>query len=183
MHAHGRAAPGFTLVEQIVAVAIAAILTGIAIPSMRGLLRRNRSLAATRAVTGALRATRMLSIERQRRTLLCPSRDGRRCSGDAAWDQGWLIGIDRNGDGQPDGTPLIAHPALRGVRIFASRGRSRVHYHPDGSAPGSNLTLRICPRDDIPDKVAAVVVSNSGRIRLERADAAPCRRAQRPGQQ
>jgi type IV fimbrial biogenesis protein FimT len=175
MRAHGRVAHGFTLIEQILVLALTAILTGLAIPAMHGLLRRNRTYTATQAVNGALRATRMLAIERQRRSVLCPSRDGRHCSGQGDWQAGWLVGVDADGDGQPDGTPILAHPPLQGVHIRASRGRSRVYYHPNGSAPGSNLTLRICPAGDLPDKVSAVVVSNSGRIRLERINASHCR--------
>lgn len=175
MYIQTRTARGFTLIEQIIALAVAGILTCLAIPSMQALLRHQRARTATRALSGALHATRMLSIERQRRTLVCPSRDGRTCSGDGAWDEGWLIGIDRDDDGQPDATPLVAHPPLDGVRVRASRGRSHVYFHPNGSAPGSNLTLRVCPEDHLPDKVAAVVVSNSGRIRMTRIDASRCR--------
>ncbi len=175
MYIPARAEHGFTLIEQIIVLAIGAILASLAIPSMHAMLRHHRAGTATQAVSSALRATRMLSIERQRRMLLCPSRDGHKCSGDDAWDEGWLIGIDYDDDGQPDATPLVTHPPLDGVHVRASRGRYRVYYHPNGSAPGSNLTLRICPEHDRPDKVTAVVVSNSGRIRLEQVDASRCR--------
>jgi type IV fimbrial biogenesis protein FimT len=175
MYIQARTAHGFTLIEQIIALAIAGILTCLAIPSMQALLRHHRARTATRSLSGALHATRMLSIERQRRTLFCPSHDGRTCSGDGSWDEGWLIGIDRDDDGQPDATPLVAHPPLDGVRVRASRGRSHVYFHPNGSAPGSNLTLAVCPRRGHPDRISAVVVSNAGRIRLERLDAARCR--------
>jgi type IV fimbrial biogenesis protein FimT len=174
MYIQVRAGHGFTLIEQIITLAIAGILTGLAIPSMHAMLRHHRTGTATQALSSALHATRMLSIERQRRTVLCPTRDGHTCSGDGDWEEGWLIGIDRNHDGQPDTAPLSTHPPLDGVRIRASRGRSRVYYHPNGSAPGSNLTMRICPTGERPDKVPAVVVSNSGRIRLERTDASHC---------
>lgn len=174
MYIQVRADHGFTLIEQIITLAIAAILTSLAIPSMHALLRHHQANTATQAVSHALHATRMLSIERQRRMLLCPSRDDRSCSGDSTWDEGWLIGIDRNDDGQPDATPLVTHPPLDGVSIRASRGRYRVYYHPNGSAPGSNLTLRICPVGHRTGKVSAVVVSNSGRIRMERTDASHC---------
>jgi len=175
MRALARTPRGFTLIEQIVTLAISAILLGLAIPAMRGLLRRQHARTALQSLVQAVRTARMLSIERQRRSLLCPSVDGRHCSGDGAWEHGWLVALDSNHDGQPDTAPRITHPAPGGVRILASRGRSRIYYHPDGSAPGSNLTLRVCPLEHIPARVDALVVSNAGRIRVMLADAAPCR--------
>jgi len=175
MHALARPARGFTLIEQIITLAIMLILVGMAVPAMRGLLRREHTRTALQSLVEAVRTTRMLSIERQRRALLCPSRDGRHCSGDGAWEHGWLVALDSNHDGQPDSAPRITRAAPGGVRIRASRGRSRIYYHPDGSAPGSNLTLRVCPLGHVPARVDAVVVSNAGRVRVTRVDAAPCR--------
>ena len=175
MHAVVRNARGFTLIEQILTVAIAVILVGMAVPSMRGLLRRERARTALQSLVESIHAARMLSIEHQRRALLCPSRDSRRCSGDGAWDRGWLVALDGNRDGQPDGVPRFTRPAVGEVRIVASRGRSRIYFHPDGRAPGSNLTLRVCPLGQSPARVDAVVLSNVGRVRVTRADAAPCR--------
>jgi type IV fimbrial biogenesis protein FimT len=170
-------ARGVTLVEMIISVAIAAILSGLAVPAMHGVLRRQRVNTSFRSLVESIHATRMLSIERQRRALLCPSRDGRHCSGDSGWEHGWLVALDSNHDGQPDAQPQIVHAAQHGVHIQASRGRSRIYYHPDGSAPGSNLTLRVCPVTDIPARVDAVVISNVGRVRITRVDATPCPRA------
>ncbi|KGI78747.1 hypothetical protein LF63_0104315 [Oleiagrimonas soli] len=157
------------------ALAIAAVLIGAAVPSMSGLLQRNQARIAADALTRALHATRLLAIERDRHALFCASDDGRRCSGSHAWQHGWLIALDQDGDGQPDGTPLRVQPALHGLRIVGSRHRTRIRFHADGSAPGSNLTLRICPDKGSATSVTAIVVSNAGRIRVQRSPATRCK--------
>ncbi|GAB3034098.1 Tfp pilus assembly protein FimT/FimU [Oleiagrimonas citrea] len=176
MPGNKRKSRGFTLIEQIAALGIFAVLIGVAVPSMQGLLHRNQAHVAMDALSRALHATRMLAIERQRHVLLCPSADGRRCSGGHQWQHGWVIALDRDNDGQPDGDVFSSQASLPGVRILGGRNRTHVRYHADGSAPGSNLTLVICPTGDIGSTVDALVVSNVGRIRSGHVPAARCRR-------
>ncbi len=174
MHKSPRYCRGFTLVELIISLTVLAIVTGLAIPSLQGMLLRNQANAALQSLSQAIHATRMLSIGHQRRALLCPSLDGRHCSGGTRWEQGWIVGIDRNHDGQPDATPLLIQAKLSGVLIRSSRGRTRIVYHPDGSAPGSNLSLRVCPTVRASATVDALIVSNAGRVRVTQVKATRC---------
>lgn len=159
-----RAQRGMSLVEQIMVLAIVGILTGVAIPPLRHVFGRNRLQVAQSDFITALQHARNNAATSGRRTLFCPSPDGKQCSGDTQWEHGWLLGHDTDGDHQPDGGPSYTGAAYAGLRISSSRGRHDVRFQPDGSAGGSNLTLLFCePGRD--DHVLSVVVSNPGRIR------------------
>ncbi len=163
---------GMTLIEQIMVLAIGAILSGLALPSLTGLLSRNRLQVAQTDFMSALQNARFTAAATGRRTLFCPSEDGHRCAASTRWQHGWLLGHDSDGDHQPDGTPSHTGGAYAGgIRISSSAGRRDVRFRPDGSASGSNITLSFCqPGSTAPALV--VVVSNSGRVRGARADAA-----------
>ncbi|CAM5512817.1 GspH/FimT family pseudopilin [Rhodanobacter lindaniclasticus] len=174
----GRFQRGFSLIEQVMVLAITGILTGIALPSLHGLLSRNRLQVAQSDFITALQHARSTAATSGKRTLFCPSVDGRQCSGDDHWQQGWLLGHDTDGDHQPDGRPSHVRAAYAaGIRILSSSGRRDVRFQADGSAGGSNLTLLFCePGRDGP--VLSVVVSNAGRVRgapATAAQAASCR--------
>jgi type IV fimbrial biogenesis protein FimT len=169
----GRNCRGVTLVELMVALAVLAILIGLAAPSLERVVAGQRASAAVNTVVGSFQQARMRAVARAGHVGLCPSPDGVACSGGLAWHRGWLGWDDVNGNRQLDpGEPVHArHEALpEGVLAHSSIGRPRLHYRPDGSADGSNLTLTVClPRS--PGRGRAVIVNNAGR---PRTGPAPC---------
>ncbi|MEO6799123.1 MAG: GspH/FimT family pseudopilin [Rhodanobacter sp.] len=162
---------GMSLIEQIMVLAIVGILTGIALPPLRHVLGHNRLQVAQSDFITALLHARSSAATSGRRTLFCPSLDGRQCSGDTQWEHGWLLGHDTDGDHQPDGGPSYTRAAYAGLRIISNTGRHDVRFKPDGSSAGSNLTLLFCePGGD--GRALSVVVSNPGRVRGAPASAA-----------
>lgn len=173
MRSHGTRQCGFTLIEAMVVLAIAAILAMIGAPAMGSLLARTRDASTEAAVTNMLRHARTAAVMRNARVLVCPSRDGRRCNPGDDWQHGWLVAKDSDHDGQPDSdAPLIAAQAAMpaGTRVVTSAGRGQLAFHPNGGAGGSNVSFTICHANARTGK--AVIVANSGRVRLAGADAA-----------
>ena len=156
---------GLSLIEQIMVLAVVATITGLAVPSLRGVLGRSRMQVAQTDLIAGLQHARETAVTSGRRTLFCPTVDGSRCSGDTRWDSGWLLGHDSNGDDQPDrGALARGHGYAGKLAIRSSAGRHIVRFRPDGSARGSNLTLLLCPADGT-GSALSVVVANSGRVR------------------
>ncbi|MEO5830320.1 MAG: GspH/FimT family pseudopilin [Rhodanobacter sp.] len=156
---------GFTLIEQIMVLAIIAILAGAATPALRRMMSHNELQVAQTDFIGALQRAREAAVMSGKRSLFCPTRDGDNCSDEARWESGWLVGHDSDSDGQPDHGPLNVGPGHRGKLIIqSSNGRHSVHFRADGTAGGSNLTLLFC-QPSHPDDSLLVVVSNAGRIR------------------
>lgn len=160
-----RTQAGMTLIEQIMVLAIVAALASMAVPPMHKLLNRSQLRVAHTDFIAALMQSRETAVISGRRTLLCPSHDGKHCSGEMRWDKGWLLAHDRDGDHQPDGAALyVGHAYKAGLIILSSVRRRYVRFSPDGSASGSNITLLFCNQKDS-ERALSVVVSNSGRVR------------------
>ena len=157
-------ARGVTLVEQVMVITVLAVLVGVASPSLAGLARRSRLQAAQMDFLEALAFARGEAVLERTRVVFCPSRDQRYCSDESRWESGWLVGVDRNHDNQPDAAPLRVGEAHGQLQIVSSDSRRRVSFLADGSAGGSNLTLLFGAAGHGGDSLG-VVVSNSGRAR------------------
>lgn len=94
---------GFTLLEMMIALAIAAVLTVIAIPMFRdSSLRNTLTVQSNDLVAGALLA-RSEAIKRRAAVAFCASSDKLTCT-DTRWEAGWIVRA-------ADGTVVQYHKA------------------------------------------------------------------------
>ena len=94
---------GFTLVELIVTLGVAAILLGVAVPSMRDLIHNNRLAAATNLFVSSLNIARSEAIKQGRNATVCVSDTQNSCSGSTG---AWLVGVGGQRSGrQPQTFP------------------------------------------------------------------------------
>jgi len=90
---------GFTLIELMVTVSIAAILIGMAIPSFTDTIASNRLTANANEMVTALNFARSEAIKRGTQVTIA------RLSGtNKKWESGWQVFVDINGDGILDDT-------------------------------------------------------------------------------
>lgn len=82
---------GFTLIELMVTLAVAAILAMIAVPSFRDTIRRNRVTSTSNALLADLTYARGEAISRGQIVTLCPSTDSASCATGTAWSDGWMV--------------------------------------------------------------------------------------------
>ncbi len=97
-----RKTAGFGLIELLITVAILAILVAVAFPSFEGSMRNNRVTSATNEMIASLSLARMEALRNPRGAVLCASGDGINCGSN--WNDGWMVFIDVDGDGDPGGT-------------------------------------------------------------------------------
>lgn len=84
---------GFTLIELMITLIVAAILVAIAAPSFTNLILNNRSEGLGEELAAVLQGTKAEAVKRGRRVSLCASNnDGTACAGD--WSNGWLMIVD-----------------------------------------------------------------------------------------
>ncbi len=157
---------GFSLVELLITLTVSTILLSIAVPAWRHLTESNRIGAARMEMMSILQLGRSSAIHRAHAVTLCPSSDGDQCSGDwRNWQSGMILFEDLDKDRQHDAGEAMIRVAdgKSQVRIQSSSGRRSVRFGPDGSAWGSNLTLRFCTADAGLNR--ALILYGSGRTR------------------
>lgn len=91
---------GFSLLELMIALAVASVLAIVAAPSFRDMLRRNKVSTASNAVLADIAYARSEAITRGSIVSLCPSSDGSSCVVDGtAYEGGWLVYTYTPGNG------------------------------------------------------------------------------------
>lgn len=105
---------GFTLVELIVTLVVAAILLSLAAPSMTGFIRRDRLVTQANELVADLSFARSEAIKRGFPVTLCKTTDASasppQCitGNDAApWTDGRIVFVDTDGNGQVNGTEAV----------------------------------------------------------------------------
>lgn len=93
--AYGRRA-GFTLIESMIVVTVAAILLGLAVPSFQRFLDNQRLATVVNELHAAIRLTRSEAIKRGVRVDLVAQ------GNPANWGEGWIVLVDANTNGVAD---------------------------------------------------------------------------------
>ncbi|MEE4174502.1 MAG: GspH/FimT family pseudopilin [Xanthomonadales bacterium] len=157
---------GFTLLELVVTLSVVAVLLLMAGPSFREYVLNQELRAAAARLASDFRWARQSAVDRGGRVVVCPGSVSSGCRATPEWGSGWIVFHDHNGDRRlaPDEELLRETPALEGVSARSNLARRQLSFFPNGTAPGSNLTIRLC---DVrgPNHARQVRVGLSGRIR------------------
>jgi type IV fimbrial biogenesis protein FimT len=136
---------GFTLIEMLITIAIAAILMGIAIPSFRYITNANRIASELNGLLGDLQLARSEAIKEGRTITVCQSNDGFVCSNTTSWEGGWIVFSDPTNVGVYDAGEVYIRKQRRftGTDTFvASNNVSVITFNREGYAVGmANGTL------------------------------------------
>ncbi len=89
---------GFTLIELMVTVAIAAILLMVAVPSMVTFKRNAELTSATNNLLSAINAARGEAMKRGMNAMVVPTNNG------TDWNTGWVVFVDKNRTQAYDGS-------------------------------------------------------------------------------
>ncbi len=171
---------GFSLVELMVTIAIASVLLATAIPAFSNMMAQNELAAASNAARGALMVARETAVMRGHPVSLCAGAPESGCSGD--WSEGqWLVFRDMNHNGDLDADEAVLQhgrvPGARKTVFIGGNGplRSALVYMPLGHAERTSGAfgagrLRLCVTRDILPNARELVISVSGRVRMQRID-------------
>lgn len=144
---------GFTMVELMVTIAVAAILTAVALPNFRDFMRRNAVTSHTNELLADLSYARQLATTELSIVSICPSADPSAsspvCNDDGSYAQGWLIykassaGTDYSDTA--DFQLLRVTQPMTNVSIRAD-SNAVVSFNQRGGAPGGEIAFRVCAK-------------------------------------
>lgn len=165
---------GFTLIELVVTIAIAAVLAALAVPSFIQYQRNSELTSLTNSLLAAVNAAKGEAMKTGKNAFVIPKGTG--------WNSGWIVYVDMNRDNSyTEGTDIAVQTqdALKGY--FSITGNSiaagstpyikfdNSGYSVDTGAAPVALSLTIA-RTDAPstsalEETRRVVVARTGRVR------------------
>jgi type IV fimbrial biogenesis protein FimT len=137
---------GFTTVELMVALTVAAIMFGIAMPQFQNMISDQRVQSASSSLYASLIFARSEAIKRSQFVAVCAmTADGSGCQNSTDWTRGWIVFVDGDGDGFPGAVAdiLKRQDALSGVTLTGTG--SNVSYQRDGRLRAAATTFIASP--------------------------------------
>lgn len=164
---------GLTLTELMTAMAIAAIVVSMAIPTFSTTIARNRIVTHTNEFLGYLHYTRNEAITRGRRVRMCRSSNAINCDPeDGGWELGFIVFVDTNNNNVKDADEMLLRERTKFDSKVTITGNSMIDdyiaYSSDGrtrtnTGAFQSGTLNVCDKDT--NLKSAIVISKVGRAR------------------
>lgn len=163
---------GFTLMELIVTMALAAVVLTLGVPMFQDVIRNNRLATTVNEFVGALQLARSESIKRGVRVTLCKSANGTSCASGGGYEQGWIVFADPNNNATVDAgeTVIRVFEAISADASMTLAGNTHVARYISFAATGTTQltsgafqagTLTLCQAP----KARQVVINSVGRVR------------------
>ncbi len=138
-----RSQDGYSMVELLTTVAVAAVLLSVSVPSMTSLVRSNRIVSDTNEFVATINLARAEALTNVLQVTVCKSRNQVSCDASASWHDGWIVFVDNDENEQRDltgatETLLLVHEELGGSNTLQSVAFSNwIAFRPNGLAIGN----------------------------------------------
>lgn len=154
---------GFTLLELMVTLAIAAILVAIAVPNFTAFLQNSRLAGRVNEAVTMMNYARSEAVKRNGPVTVCSRASDTACANSTNWDDGILVFADADGDGAVGdvGDILQVMQSLGGDNTLRSSVDS-VTYRANG-VTGANASFRLCDERGT-ESARTIDISTLGRV-------------------
>lgn len=165
---------GFSLIELMVTVSIAAILIGIAAPSFQNMIKQNRVVALVNELSAAFNLARSEAVTRGYLVTVCKTSDPTAttpaCDSSADWTDGWIVFAEEAAAGtigmidSGDTVLRVGQPEAAGLSITPSPAafNNRVTYYQNGD---SNTMGNFLIQDTDSTHQRRLKINATGRVR------------------
>ncbi|HEB63189.1 MAG TPA: prepilin-type N-terminal cleavage/methylation domain-containing protein [Gammaproteobacteria bacterium] len=160
---------GFTMIELVITLVIAAILSAIVTPSFRTMVMNNSIVAQTNSLVSAFHVARSEAAKRDVTVgvVALESSDN-----DNEWGKGWKIWVDTNNDGNFTAGEEVIKEFMSSdeqSRLDSTNDISVVRYSAEGFLiPMMPMVLEVCD-SRVGEKGRTVTLSPSGRVKTDHA--------------
>ncbi len=148
------------------------------IPAFSSLAHTSRLSGFTNELVSSQHLARSEAIKRNSRAVICKSAGGISCAASGGWHQGWLVFHDANNNAALDAgeTVTLTRQALpAGFRVTGNTYvATEISYAPTISGAFQAGTLTLCKASGSPGSAREVILSSTGRLRIEKIALAPC---------
>ena len=168
---------GFTIIELMLTIGVAAVMLSIGVPSFQSLLERNQLTSGINQFISSMSLARSEAIKRNQRVAICPSRNGTTCTG-VQYEDGWIVFVDGNSNNSREvnteeliwvSSSLPARMTLRGEGCCDDN----IPYLASGQISGIAGSMHLCKENDS-DKSRKISINTFGRARLDEAGSIDC---------
>jgi len=175
---------GLSMPELLVTLAVAGVLTGIAVPPMNGMLQAQRVASLTNNFVASLHLARNEAIKRNARAVVCKSAGGTACTVSGGWEQGWIVFHDANNNAALDAGERVVRQqggVAGSVRLTGNQPVANyVSYSASGSAKMVSGafqagTFTLCPEARSGAPIRKIILSGTGAPRIHPGAASDCR--------
>lgn len=166
------AGSGFTLIELMVTIGLAAILMSFAAPALMDFVVKNRMAGLTNEFTGTVLRARSEAIQRNTCTAMCVSSNANsgtptcdNVQGKVDWARGWLLYVDADCDASTAfaAADLLAARAGDEARYTLESGSAALTFWPRGYVSGFSTFSLVYDQNGSAPHNRDIVVNMQGR--------------------
>ena len=163
---------GFTLIELMITILVAAVLLGVALPEFRTTINNNRVANKSNDLVNAFNIARAEALSRGNPVSVCAANAlGTGCSNSTAWNGGWIVFTDTGVAGTVDGADVVLRtwPALDAADLLVAPV-AFVSFTAQGvTTAAAAQTFSLTPHVCVGKQVRSIDLNPGGRVSLRRS--------------
>lgn len=161
---------GFSLIELIITLAVAAILLIFAVPGFYGMVQNNKIVTMANNFAAAINLARMESIKRGIKISVCPAANAANsaCGTAAQWAQGWIVFTDsdnNNAIDSPNDLLKVYEPLPLGTTVTATS--ATISFDSSGFLINGPFTMTLSASGCYGNNARQLDVTSSGRLTVK----------------
>lgn len=142
---------GFTLIELLIALVVAGVILGLAVPSMRTMMANSSLRSTTGDLASALGAARMQALSMRADVTVSPAAGG--------WGNGWTIDYPASSSEQDK-----TFTPEDGVTVDREDDSAGLTFSAQGGIAGGSAEFSVCSADASPVKGYTLELSFLGKV-------------------